>query len=151
MAPGFLGAAGAAAVNLVITSPDTSVEAMGARYPELVRKYKEKYGEGPIQAFHQNAYDGMAVALMAIEKVAVKDAVGNTYIGRRALRDALFATKSFEGMGGEISCNEYGDLRELQVCRLPVCRLRPIELRDRARTRSRFIRSRFEVHGAVTW
>ena len=40
----------------------------GPRYPELVRKYKEKYGEGPIQAFHQNAYDGMAVALMAIKR-----------------------------------------------------------------------------------
>ena len=74
-----------------------------------MRKYKEKYGEGPIQAFHQNAYDGMAVALMAIEKVAVKDDAGNTYIGRRALRDALFATKGFDGMGGEITCNENGD------------------------------------------
>ena len=109
MAPGFLEAAGAAAVNFVFTSPDTSAEAMGTRYPELVRKYKEKYGEGPIQAFHQNAYDGVAVALMAIEKVAVKDDAGNTYIGRRALRDALFATKGFEGMGGEITCNENGD------------------------------------------
>ena len=109
MAPGFLEAAGAAAVNFVFTSPDTSAEAMGTRYPELVRKYKEKYGEGTIQAFHQNAYDGMAVALMAIEMVAVKDDAGNTYIGRRALRDALFATKGFDGMGGEITCNENGD------------------------------------------
>ncbi len=109
MAPGFLEAAGAAAVNFVFTSPDTSAEAMGTRYPELVRKYKEKYGEAPIQAFHQNAYDGMVVALMAIEKVAVKDADGNTYIGRQALRDALFATNGFEGMGGEITCNEHGD------------------------------------------
>ena len=109
MAPNFLAAAGDAAVNFMITSPDCSANAMGARYPELVRKYKEKYGEGPIQAFHQNAYDGMAVALMGIEKVAVKDDVGNTYIGRQALRDALFATKGFDGMGGKINCNEHGD------------------------------------------
>lgn len=109
MAPGFLEAAGEAGSNFVFTSPDTSPDAKGKRYPELVEKYKKKYGEAPIQAFHQNAYDGMAVALQAIEKVAVQDDDGNTYIGRQALRDALFATKGFEGMSGEITCNEHGD------------------------------------------
>ena len=82
MAPGFLAAAGEAAAGFVFTSPDTSPDAMGSRYPELVEKYREKYGEAPIQTFHQNAYDGMAVALMAIEKVAVKDEAGNTYLHR---------------------------------------------------------------------
>ena len=109
MAPGFLEAAGDSAVDFVFTNPDTSPDAMGNRYPELVKKYKEKYGEAPIQAFHQNAYDGMAVTLMGIEKVAVKDDAGNTYIGRQALRDTLFATKGFDGMGGEVTCNEHGD------------------------------------------
>ena len=109
MAPNFLKMAGDAAVSFVFTSPDTSAKAMGDRYPELVRKYEKKYGEAPIQAFHQNAYDGMAVALMGIENVAVKDNAGNTYIGRQALRDALFATKGFDGMGGKINCNEDGD------------------------------------------
>ena len=109
MAPGFLEAAGDAAVGFVFTNPDTSPDAMGNRYPELVKKYTEKYGEAPVQAFLQNAYDGMAVALMGIEKVAVQDHAGNTYIGRQALRDALFATKGFDGMGGEITCNEHGD------------------------------------------
>ncbi len=109
MAPGFLEAAGDSAVDFVFTNPDTSPDAMGNRYPELVEKYREKFGEAPIQAFHQNAYDGMAVALMGIEAVAVKDDAGNTYIGRQALRDALFATKGFDGMGGEITCNEHGD------------------------------------------
>ena len=109
MAPGFLEAAGDAAVDFVFTNPDTSPDAMGNRYPVLVEKYKEKYGEAPIQAFHQNAYDGMAVALMGIETVAVKDDAGNTYIGRQALRDALFATSGFDGMGGPINCNEHGD------------------------------------------
>jgi branched-chain amino acid transport system substrate-binding protein len=109
MAPGFLEAAGDSAVEFVFTNPDTSPDAMGNRYPELVEKYKEKYGEAPVQAFHQNAYDGMAVTLMGIEKVAVKDDAGNTYIGRQALRDTLFATEGYDGMGGEITCNEHGD------------------------------------------
>ena len=51
----------------------------------------------------------MAVALMGIEKAAVKDDAGNTYIGRQALRDTLFATSGYEGMGGTINCNEHGD------------------------------------------
>lgn len=109
MAPGFLEAAGDTAVGFRFTNPDASDDAFGERYPEMVKKYEEKYGEKPIQAFHANAYDGMAVALMAIEKVAVKDDDGNTYIGRKALRDALFATKGYDGIGGEITCNEHGD------------------------------------------
>ena len=109
MAPGFLEAAGDAAVGFVFTSPDTSDDAFGKRYPEFVEKYKAKFGEAPIQAFHANAYDGGAVALMAIEKVAVTDDSGNTYIGRKALRDALFATAGYDGIGGPINCNEHGD------------------------------------------
>ncbi len=109
MAPGFLEAAGDAAVGFQFTNPDASDDAYGKRYPEMVKKYEAKYGEKPIQAFHANAYDGMAVALAGIEKVAQKDDDGNTYIGRKALRDALFATKDFDGIGGPINCNEHGD------------------------------------------
>ncbi len=109
MAPGFLEAAGDAAVGFVFTNPDTSSDAFGDRYPEFVEKYTEKYGEPPIQAFHANAYDGAAVALMTIEKVAQKDDEGNTYIGKKALRDALFATSGYDGIGGSINCNENGD------------------------------------------
>ncbi|MDH3474379.1 MAG: branched-chain amino acid ABC transporter substrate-binding protein [Rhodospirillales bacterium] len=109
MAPGFLEAAGDAAVGFRFTNPDTSTDAFGKRYPEFVEKYKAKFGEAPIQAFHANAYDGGAITLMAIEKVAKKDDEGNTYIGRKALRDALFATAGYDGIGGEITCNEHGD------------------------------------------
>jgi branched-chain amino acid transport system substrate-binding protein len=114
MAPGFLEAAGDAAVGFVFTNPDTSPDAFGKRYPEFVKKYEEKFGEAPIQAFHANAYDGGAVALMALEKVAQKDADGNTYIGRKALRDALFATSGYDGIGGPISCDANGDCAEFK-------------------------------------
>ncbi len=109
MAPGFIEAAGDAAVGFVFTNPDTSPEAFGKRYPEFVEKYKKKFGEAPIQAFHANAYDGALIALMALEKVAKKDDAGNTYIGRKALRDALFATKGVDGIAGPINCGEHGD------------------------------------------
>ena len=51
----------------------------------------------------------------AVEKVAVMDADGNLYIGRQALRDALFATEGMEGITGTITCNEYGDCADPQI------------------------------------
>jgi branched-chain amino acid transport system substrate-binding protein len=87
MAPGFLEAAGAAAVGFEFTNPDTSPQAMGEKYPAFVESYKAKFGEAPIQAFHANAYDGAQILIAAIEQVAETDADGTTYIGRKALRD----------------------------------------------------------------
>jgi branched-chain amino acid transport system substrate-binding protein len=109
LAPGFIEAAGKAAIGFRITNPDTSPEAYGKKYPEFVEAYTKMFGEAPIQAFHAQGHDGAQMALMAIEKVAVKDAEGNTYIGRKALRDAVFATKDYEGISGTITCNEHGD------------------------------------------
>jgi branched-chain amino acid transport system substrate-binding protein len=108
LAPGFLEAAGDAAVGFEFTNVDTTVEAMGAKYPAFVEAYEAKFGEAPIQAFHANAYDGAQILIAAIEKVAVNDGDGNTYIGRKALRDALFATKGHEGISGLIECDEHG-------------------------------------------
>jgi len=51
----------------------------------------------------------------AVEKVAVQDADGNLYIGRQALRDALFATEGQVGITGTITCNEYGDCADPQI------------------------------------
>lgn len=107
LAPGLLEAAGDAAKGFRITNVDISPEAMGERYPEFIEKYKEKYGEGPINSFHAQAYDAAAILAQAIEKVAQKQD-GTTYIGRKALRDALFATKGYDGISGPINCNEHG-------------------------------------------
>jgi branched-chain amino acid transport system substrate-binding protein len=108
LAPGFLEAAGDAAVGFEFTNPDTSAEAMGEQYPAFVEAYEAKFGEPPIQAFHANAYDGAQILLKAIEQVAVEGDDGTLYIGRKALRDALFATKGHEGVSGLIECDEHG-------------------------------------------
>ncbi|HYB11154.1 MAG TPA: hypothetical protein VEJ16_15940 [Alphaproteobacteria bacterium] len=50
---------------------------------------------------------------MAIEAVAKTDSEGNTYIGRKALRDAVFATK-FEGVSGPIACDQYGECAQFK-------------------------------------
>ena len=40
------------------------------------------------------------------------DDAGNTYIGRKALRDAMFATKDKAGLSGTISCGDHGDCKQ---------------------------------------
>jgi branched-chain amino acid transport system substrate-binding protein len=109
MTGGFLDAAGESAVGLRNTSADASADMMGDSYPRVLARYKDKYGENPPQAYHAHAYDAGTILLMAIDKVAVTDDKGDTYIGRMALRDALFATSNHVGISGMIDCDENGD------------------------------------------
>lgn len=111
LAPDFIEAAKDAVVGFRITYTDLSPEAMGKGYPQFVEKYKKAYGEGPTSGYHAHAYDGAEMAFRAIEKVAKTDDKGNTYIGRKALRDAVFATK-FDGISGPIKCDKYGECGE---------------------------------------
>jgi branched-chain amino acid transport system substrate-binding protein len=51
----------------------------------------------------------------AIEKVAKKAPDGSLTIGRKALRDALYATKNMKGLTGNISCDKYGDCADPHI------------------------------------
>ena len=104
----FIEAAGPAVVGFRIGYPDLSPSAMGKGYPKFVDEYKKDYGEGPISGFHANAYDAAELAFKAITKAAKTDKAGNLYIGKKALRDAVFATK-FDGISGPIACDAYGE------------------------------------------
>ena len=106
-APDFIEAAGPSVVGFRICYPDVSPEAMGGGYPKFVEAYKEVYGEGPISGFHANAYDAAMMALKALEAVAKADKDGNLYIGKKALRDAVYTSK-FDGLSGPIACDAYG-------------------------------------------
>ena len=108
MTKDIMTAAGDAIIGFKITMPDVTKEALGKEYPDLIKKYKAMYGEEPIQGFHAQAYDAAKMLHMAIEKVAVHDKDGNTYIGRKALRDALFNTTPFDGVSGRVKCSPSG-------------------------------------------
>ncbi len=55
--------------------------------------------------------------------MAVKS--GDTiYVGRKALRDAIFATKDFAGITGTLTCGQYGD------CGAPVIAVYQITARE---------------------
>ena len=75
--------------------------------PTSSTQYKKDYGEGPISGFHANAYDAAELAMKAIAQVA-KDDNGTLYIGKKALRDAVFSIK-FDGISGPIACDPHGE------------------------------------------
>ena len=109
LAPAFLEAAGDAAIGYRLTGIDNDPKLMGAKYGDFLAKYKTKFGEDPIGGFHANGYDAALAMMTAIEKVAKTDAAGDTYIGRKALRDALMQTTDLDGISGKLTCDKYGD------------------------------------------
>lgn len=107
MAPGMIEAAGDSIKGFRFTNVDISPETMGQKYPDFVAKYTETFGEGPINTFHAQAYDAANMLVKAIESVA-KTENGTTYIGKKALNDALYATKDMDGISGKINCDAHG-------------------------------------------
>jgi len=100
--------AGEAVEGLFVSSPDLT--AFAAEYTSIfLPKYKELFGTDPISIFHAHAYDAMMIIIAAIEKVAVQDADGTLHIGRQAMRDAMYATKDFKGLTGNLTCSPTGD------------------------------------------
>jgi branched-chain amino acid transport system substrate-binding protein len=106
-APGFVEAAGPSVVGFRICYPDISPETMGKGYPKFLEDYKKAYGEAPTSGYHANSYDAAMMAIKAIEQVAKPDKDGNLFIGKKALRDAVYASK-FDGLSGPIACDGYG-------------------------------------------
>lgn len=111
--PDFYKAAGETAVGMFHSSPDFSAFAAG--YKDFLAKHQKKYGEKPLAPFHAHAYDGALMIFAAIEKVAKKGKDGSLTIGRKALRDVLYATKGLKGLTGTITCNQYGDCADPRI------------------------------------
>jgi len=109
----FYKAAGPAAAGMYHSSPDFA--AFGNAYVLYTEKHKKKFGALPISVFHAHAYDAFNMIAAAIKKVAVQEKDGTIYIGRKALRDALYATKNFKGVTGNISCDQYGDCADPRI------------------------------------
>jgi len=103
--PDVVTAAGDSVEGFKVSSPLVT----GAAYDAFVQKYTTKFGKAPISIFHAHAYDAFNMIKAGIEKVAVQQADGTLIIPRQALRDALYATKDFQGLTGVLSCTPTGD------------------------------------------
>ncbi|MHB0877966.1 MAG: branched-chain amino acid ABC transporter substrate-binding protein [Anaerolineae bacterium] len=107
LATDFIKAAGAAGEG-VYASAANPAEA-GAGLDAFLAAYQAKYGEEPPAPFHGQAYDAAMVVMNAIEQVGKVDSAGNLTIGRKALSDAIRATKDYQGLTGTITCDANGD------------------------------------------
>jgi len=105
-------AVGEAGEGMYFSGPDLSFS--GGVYDEFLAKYVETYGSEPISVFHAHAFDATNMIFACIEKVGVEDG-GALHIGRQALRDCLFATKDFQGITGNLSCDQYGDCADPKI------------------------------------
>ena len=111
--PDFYKAAGDTAIGMYHSSPDFSAFAAG--YKDFLAKHQKKYGEKPLAPFHAHGYDAAMMIFAAIKKVAKAGPDGTLYIGRKQLRDALYATKNFKGLTGNLTCNQYGDCADPRI------------------------------------
>lgn len=100
-------AAGPNVVGLRIVGPSTDL--FSDRFPVFVEAFKSEFGEAPVGGFSAYGYDSMLLTLKAIEAAGKTDDEGNLYIGRKALYDAMMATKDLPALTGTLACDEFGD------------------------------------------
>jgi branched-chain amino acid transport system substrate-binding protein len=112
--PDFLAAAGAAAEGMYLSGPDLNFS--GDFYESTFKpEYTAVSGEPqPISVFHAHAFDAANMIMNAIEQVAI-DEDGTLSIPRTALKDAFFATKDYQGITGNLTCDQYGDCADAKI------------------------------------
>lgn len=88
-------------------------ELTGVSATDFLTAYEEEHGEPPSAAFWAHSYDATTMLLSAIEEVAVETSDG-LFIDRAELREAITAT-SFQGMIGNLACDDFGDCGSQQI------------------------------------
>ncbi|MGD8836841.1 MAG: branched-chain amino acid ABC transporter substrate-binding protein [Desulfobacteraceae bacterium] len=96
----------AAAIGMLFVGPDLP---KGPAVDALADAYFAKYKIQPATNYYPDAYDAAGLLLAAIENVAVQWPDGTLYIGRQALREALYTTKDYPGIAGDLACDRFGD------------------------------------------
>lgn len=81
----------------------------GGEYSDFVQKYRDEYGEAPIQSFHAHSYDAATLVLNAVAETAEAQADGSLVIDTQAVMEAMYATEGHEGLTGTLACNPAGD------------------------------------------
>jgi branched-chain amino acid transport system substrate-binding protein len=86
----------------------SSLFSLGPALSALNEAYTTEYGEPPTTAFHAYAYDATMLILQAIDSVGVKN--GQRFeLDREVLREAIYATSTYPGATGTITCTNLGD------------------------------------------
>lgn len=85
------------------------VKPAGSEVDALARDYAAAFQSSPSAHYYLSAFDSLNLLFAAIEKAAVREADGSLHIGRQALRDAMAKTRAFDGVTGQLSCDQFGD------------------------------------------
>jgi branched-chain amino acid transport system substrate-binding protein len=112
--PDFLAASGEAVIGFVWSSPDLTK--LGPTYQtEFIPSYEQLCGNKPTNVFHAHAYDATGIILTSIEQVAIQNADGSLLIPRKALVQAMLATKDYQGLTGNLTCSASGDCADPKI------------------------------------
>jgi branched-chain amino acid transport system substrate-binding protein len=114
----FIEAVGEAGLGMYFSTP---AKPEGTEFDAFAVKYQDRFGEPPATTpYSAHTYDATSLLLDTVKAVAVQDDDGTVHIGRQALRDALYATSGYEGLTGNLTCDQYGDCGaiRLQITRL---------------------------------
>lgn len=107
---GFLDKTQKAAIGMYFVGPSSS---HGQQAQKLAESYQKKFKEQPTVSYYLSGYDAAELLLNSIEKATVIEQNGTLHLGRKALRDILYAISDHEGVTGTLTCDEFGD------CALP--------------------------------
>jgi branched-chain amino acid transport system substrate-binding protein len=102
----FIDAGGAAAEGTYITFGGVPAPKLTGKGADWYRKYKDQFKAEP-EAYASYGYEAARVALDAIQRAGKAD--------RAAIRDALFATKDYDGVLGKWSFDRNGDTTLTQM------------------------------------
>jgi len=94
--------------GMYFSGPDLN---FGDKYTnDFLPKYYALSGTtSPLAPYHAHAYDAANIIMDAIAAVAVKDAAGNLWIPKDALREYIHTLANYVGLTGTLTCNENGD------------------------------------------
>ena len=96
----FIDAAGPAAEGTYVTFGGVPPSKLTGAGQQWYQRYKQQFNAEP-EAYAGYGYESMKVALDAIQRAGRKD--------RAAIRDAMFATRNFQGVLGTWSFTDTGD------------------------------------------
>lgn len=99
--------------GIYISGPDTRFgadanQSTGKTASEILATYESEYGEPPSGAYWAHAYDATTLLLEAIaasSEVRGKELV----IDRAGVREYLYGVSDYQGVIGNISCDDFGD------------------------------------------
>jgi len=106
-------AIGAAGEGMYFSGPDIAYS--GSVYDTFLAKYREIAGSDTLSVFHAHAYDATNMIFACIEEVGVLEDDGTLHIGRQAMRDCLYNTSNFQGITGNLTCDQYGDCADPKI------------------------------------